>query len=56
MTAWATVVAEKLGFTRQEALSIGQTGMLLGGMEREHCRVLRDAFVCRRCQPIRIPT
>lgn len=23
MTAWATVVAERLGFSRQEALSIG---------------------------------
>lgn len=23
MTAWATIVAERLGFTRQEALSVG---------------------------------
>jgi hypothetical protein len=29
MTAWATVVAERLGFSRQEALSIGQSAYKL---------------------------
>lgn len=30
MTAWATVVAERIGFRREEALSIGRRGVFDG--------------------------
>jgi hypothetical protein len=39
MTAWATVVAERLGFEREEALSIGRQALAMRSMHRPFAKV-----------------